>query len=245
MQKGIILLLSLLISGLLFGQTTRTSTSYSEQELRALGNIGPTSTGLRAIDNRYQGTEGTPFLSKNWQKGAFKLKEKEDFGQEVQIKLDLVEQLLYFKLPNGFGGSLPTANIQAFRVHTNQEHFRLFHIYPEAKIEGTTDTRPKFYEVLFDGKFVLLKRHLKEFVEADYKGAYSADRRYDEYVDKHVLWLQEAGKSFHKVKAKRKSLEQALPKYANSIQKVIKSEKLALKKEEDIIQLLSALESND
>lgn len=241
LMKALLLLSTFfLFSSQLFGQS---QTTYTEDDLRELANLGPSSPGIRAIDLTYEGVKGTTFLSENWQKGAFLLKGKEAFSQDIHIQLDLIKQLVYFRLNNGFVGTLPATKLEAFRLTIGEDQFRIFRIYPEAEVEGSGSHKVKFYEELYTGPFTLLKQHYKQFREADYKGAYRTGRPYDEYVDQHHLWLREAGHAFQKVKLKKKVIEKALPNYADKISKVIKSNKLSLQEEEDLIQLLQALQN--
>ncbi|MCB0631175.1 MAG: hypothetical protein R2824_20490 [Saprospiraceae bacterium] len=242
MKKQSLLFSFLLLSVMLFGQT---QTTYSETDLRDLASLSPNTPGVRSIDLRYEGIKGTPFMSEEWQKGSFQLKGKDEFSQDISVQLNLVEQTLYFQLNNGFTAILPTAKLQALRINTDGDNARLFRVYAENEIEGGSDSKLKFYEVLFEGPFLLLKQHYKVFREADFKGAYSSDRRYDEYVDQSNLWLQEAGKPFQKVKLKKKNIEDALPGYTDEIQKVMKSEKISLREDIDLVQLLTALQNKE
>lgn len=241
MKKQLPLLLLLLITSLLTAQTT---TTYSENDLRDLARLSPNTPGVRSVDLRYEGVKGTPMLNNDWQTGAFRLHDNEEFSQELQVQLDLVNQLLYFSLSNGFTGSLPTAKVAELRLYTGEDTFRLFRVYPEAEVEGTNDPKLKYYEVLFDGPFSLLQYHFKYFREADFKGAYSADRRYDEYVDQHVLWLREGDQPFEKIKLKKKAILDALPSYQQEAQKVMKAQKITLREEADLVRLLEALTNN-
>lgn len=236
-----LLSLLLLVAGPLSGQP---NTTYTEDDLRALSNLGPNSPGIHAIDLTYEGVKGTTFLTKDWQEGSFQVKGKDEFGQELPIQIDLEKQLLYFRMKNGFMGSIPANKLNAFQLKTGADQFRLFRVYPESDIEGSNGKREKFYEVLFHGSFTLLKRHYKRFQEANYKSAYATGKPYDEYIDESDLWLQESGQPFFKVKLKRKSIEKALPNYAAQVQKVIKSERLAMQQETDLIRLLEVLSSS-
>jgi hypothetical protein len=87
---------------------------------------------------------------------------------------------------------------------------------------------------------LLLKHHRKIFQEADYKGAYSADVRYDEYKDEKRYFISFDGQTFEKIKLKSKYLEKVMPQY--DLKALSKKEKLNLSKEEDVKKLLSMLE---
>ncbi|MCB0376429.1 MAG: hypothetical protein KDD04_10960, partial [Sinomicrobium sp.] len=218
----------LLLSMPLFGQTTAPSKTYTQDDLRDLSTTNPNFTSAQSFSTRYEGIGGTPFLSEDWQKGAFQLKATDEFGQEVQVRLDLMEQVLYFLLANGQVAVLPSEKLQALRLYTDKEQYRLFRVFPESEIEGSKNAKLKFYEVLYEGAYVLLKHHYKAIRNADQNGALSSQLRKEQYIDQSSLWLQEAGKSFQKVKLKGKSIEQALPDQAGNIQKIIKSENIAL-----------------
>lgn len=242
MKAPFLVLPLLLISGLLFSQP---QTNYTENDLRDLSNLGPNSPGIRTIDLTYEGIKGTTFLSEDWQKGAFQLKDKEAFSQDIHIMIDLVKNLVYYRLNNGFIGSLSPTKLDAIRLNTGEDQYRVFRVYPEAKVEGSNTKQVKFYEELYSGSFTLLKHHYKLFREANYKSAYATGKPYDEYFDQNSLWLQEKGQAFHKVKIKKKAIVNALPSYGAQVQKTLKSKKLPLQSEEDLIQLLETLQAEN
>lgn len=214
---------------------------YTEEDLRQLGTIGPMSPGARTIDTRYEGVKGSPFLFEDWTSAALQLKDKEDFGNEVSINIDGEKNHLYFQLPGGYDGMIPAERLQAIKVKIAPEKYQIYEVWSSKEVEGEKEPILKYYESLYDDKFKLLKLDYRYFVKADYKGPYSSDRRYDEYIADSSLWLKEEGGSFHKIKLKRKSIEQALPSYASDIQKVMKQHKIILQSENDLIALLKLL----
>ncbi|PHN05736.1 hypothetical protein [Flavilitoribacter nigricans] len=241
MKTQLLLLIMVLGSGLLPGQNRPTNTSYTEQDLQDLSNLNPGSGAVRSIDTRYEGVKGSPFLNEDWQKGTFELAGKTGYGEEVLVKLDLADQILYFRLNNGFTGTLPTNKVRSLQLMTDSGSPRLFRVFPEGRIEGSNSPKLRFYEVLLDDQFVLLRLPAKEFRQADYQGAYSSNKRYDEFIDQSSLWLQENGQAFQKVKLKKKAIEKALPDHSQEIQRIIKAEKLGLSDEADLVRLLRAL----
>lgn len=242
MKKLMYILSFLSLAGIL---TAQTATTYSENDLRDLSRLSPTTPGVRSVDTRYEGVKGTPLLENDWLKGSFRLHKNEEFSQEMLVQLDLVQQQLYFALTNGFTGGLPTDKVAGLRIHTGEDKYRLFRVYPEMQVEDSNSPKLKFYEVLFEGSFTLLKHNFKYFREADFKGAYSSDRRYDEYVDQSTLWLREGDQPFQKIKLKKKMVEAALPSSGNNLQKVMKAEKISLREEADLVLLLEKLQSNN
>lgn len=239
MKDLILLFIFLFTSAFLYGQP---QTTFTENDLRDLSNLGPNSPGIRTIDLTYEGVKGTTFLSENWEEGAFQLKGQEAFSQDINIQIDLVKQLVFFRMNNGFVGTISPTKLNAIRLNKGTDQYRIFRVYPEAEVEGTNTKKMKFYEELYTGSFTLLEHHYKLFREANYKSAYATGNPYDEYLDESSLWLREAGNDYRKIKVKKKVIEKSLPGYANQIKKVMKSEKLSLQGTEDLVQLLHALQ---
>jgi len=52
---------------------------------------------------------------------------------------------------------------------------------------------------------------MKNFITADYKGAYSADRRYDEYVNDTKYYIKGSEGIFQQVQLNKKSIARAIP----------------------------------
>jgi hypothetical protein len=103
---------------------------------------------------------------------------------------------------------------------------------------------PVFARVLYAGKSTLYKVYEKEFVRANYEGAYSADRKYDEFADKSSLHIStEDDPVLTKIRKSKKQVLAALPGAEKELSAFIKSEKLDLKSEEDLVRLLRYYDS--
>lgn len=229
----------------LHGQGSQGIALYTDEDLRQLGTLGPMSAGARTIDLRYEGVIGTPLLFDEWKKAALKLKGKEGFGNEVSINIDGENNNLYFQLPGGYTSSIPAEKLQAVKVQTAPDEYRLFEVLPANEVEGGRDTILKYYETLYDGQFRLLKQDRRFLLKADYKGPYSPDRRHDEYTSNVSYWLKEDGDGYEKVKFRRKSIQQALPKQEGRVKKLIKENDLNLDTEADMVDFLKLLESEN
>lgn len=247
MKLFVVMFLMLFVLVLPYAQQPINSTTrqalYTDEDLRQLGTIGPMSAGARTIDLRYEGVKGNPFLFEDWQNAALQLRGQEGFGNEVSINIDGEKNQLYFQLPGGYSGVIPSDKIQALKI-LNDDGEQVFEVWPSKEVENAKDTTLKYYQSLYDGKFKLLKLTFKFFVKADYKGPYSTDTRYDEYKADNSYWLKEENGAFHKVKMKRKSLEQALPSYADKVQPLMKQNKISFQTEEDLVAFLKLLEQS-
>ena len=49
-------------------------------------------------------------------------------------------------------------------------------------------------------------KNFKEFKAADYGGAYSADRRYDEYIDRYDYYISVKGADIQELKPRKKNI---------------------------------------
>lgn len=215
-----------------------------EQNLRDLGNLTPYATGAVGFDNRYEGIQGTPYLFENWRLGSIKFAKQDTFSAPVKLNVDLVTQVVTVQLRNGTVGEMSATYIQALKVSVPEsKSSSQFIVAREGDIESIRSVRLKFYEVLYKGEFAFLKSVEKKFKKADFQGAYSADRRYDEFLTEESYWLQSPGKPYEKVNLKRKDIEKALAGYEDRVSGLVKKNKLSLNQVEDIARLLSMLEN--
>jgi hypothetical protein len=95
-----------------------------------------------------------------------------------------------------------------------------------------------FMKVLYSKESTLYKYFHKSFQKADYTGAYSQDRRYDEYIDNHAWYIQLSGEEIQRLKPKKKAILQVLEPEKEEIGKFLKKEKLDLKSDQDLVRLV-------
>ena len=82
--------------------------------------------------------------------------------------------------------------------------------FPKSKLVGQ-GSEIILLEVLFDStQYGLLKEPRILFKKADYKGAYSNDIRFDEFVASPVYYLRK-GNTYEKVKMKKKAIQKIIP----------------------------------
>jgi hypothetical protein len=95
----------------------------------------------------------------------------------------------------------------------------------------------RFYQILHNGKYQLIKIPGKQFVQADYKNAYSADRRYDEYIQANKYYLKGPDSLYHQVQLSRKSILKVYPEL-KSVSGKLPPESSFSDKEEMLVELL-------
>lgn len=211
----------------------------AEQNLKALGNLTPYAPGAIGFDNRYQGIQGDPFLFSEWQDGQVQFAKQDTFSMSIKCNLDLVKQVLVVQMRNGSSSQVTATNIKAIQIKEGQRRWLTL---SEKEVENINSVRLKFYELLHQGKYQLLKLTEKSFKKANYQGAYNIGNNYDEFLTETSYWLRSDGNRYTKVKMKRKEIEAMLPGTAAAF---IKSEKLDLSEEKDVIKLLTILEASE
>lgn len=199
---------------------------------------------IQTMDLRYEGVKGTPFLYEDWAEGYVVFIGREDEKQKTfKLNINMMDNQLFVALYDGTVGPLPSKFVKEIFFNGPEETKEHFIPMPRKQIEDLNTNESAYYQVIYQGDVLLLKHHRKSFKEADFKGAYSSDIRYDEYKDDNRYFLSLDGKTFNKVKLKSKDLEKALPDHTQEIKSISKKEKLNLSKEEDVKKLLSLLEN--
>jgi hypothetical protein len=219
--------------------STTTPNATGLENYIAMGDIQVIST----FDDRYQGVKGSPLVFEDWTEGyvLFNDKPEEEEVKTFKMNIDMYQNILYVTLYNGAIGTLPSKHVSSVHFKTKDGEEQVFKPFIRKEVEGSNFPGRSYYEVIHQGNILLLKHHRKIFKEADYKGAYNTDVRYDEYQNEKRYFISFDGQIFEKIKLKSKYLEKAMPKY--DIKALSKKEKLNLSKEEDIKKLLILIEA--
>jgi hypothetical protein len=232
-MKYQIIILIALISTTCFAQTSPVPTGYEAKEnLRELGSLSGTGN-VRTFDNRYEGTKGTPYVFEQWFPGEVFMKNK---------KRIIIEEMNYNCYDNEVAYLDPSSKTVML---INRYTVDLFYLKSGVDtlvfvpIQLEEDKTPVFAQVMYKGESSLYKRYGKEFVRANYEGAYSADRTYDEFADKSSLYLSlHNDPALKKLKKSKKQILGLFPEAEDELSAFIKAEKLDMKNEEDLVKLL-------
>jgi len=180
-----------------------------QQNLNAISNLAPYSSGGMGIDTRYSGVVGTPRLFDTLLTSYLLLNDK-DFYIKMETDIDLFSNaILYtdprtrklFALPSGIVKELIIIRDTAELVFMTTQGFNFNKPFRENK----------FCQVLAEGPVMFIKIPVKKFTEADYKGAYSVDRRYDEYEYIVKYYITGNNGALNQIQLNRKSLIKAFP----------------------------------
>jgi hypothetical protein len=193
----------------------------AEQNLNAIANLAPYSTGGVGFDNRYQGVKGSIRLFDTLMPSFLKIKGNE-YYLKLKTDIDPLNNTLLFTHPKtGRLLSIPS-DIVAEVIITKGGKELIFRTSGGNNFEKDLKEQ-KFYQVLKDGPFEFIKMAVKTFTEADYKGAYTPDRRYDEYETKYRYYISGTDRIFHQLQLNKKSLVKLFPEKKELINSIIES----------------------
>lgn len=190
------------------------------------------------FDDRYQGVKGTPYIFSEWQKGLVFPSNMDAIHIEYlnfdRHSLELCQKENEDSKPSLLNKYL----IDSFRVAGTSDTLEFRRVkLPEA-------SEYLYMELVYHGGVTLFLDYAKTFNEADYEQSYSADRRYDEYVDTpgHYLQLEQGGELYF-VKKNKKQFSSLFGAYSGQVLEYMKAEKTSLKSREDLISLMQYYDS--
>ena len=228
-MKSTILILFLYLPLVLSGQAVSSPAGYEETNLDALN---PNRMLLQTKSADAYGTTGTPYVFKEFRQGNIYYANQQRVAGII-LNYDCHNNRLEYIS----GGSV-------YLLNSSQVNYAEFISAPETAMlfEQVFVEKLKkriFMQVLYNERSILYKRYYKEFREADYGGAYSQDRRYDEYHDRYSYYLKTDDNELQMLKPNKKSVLEILEDNSDELQQYIKKEKPDLKTEEGLIQVIN------
>ncbi|GAB3518053.1 hypothetical protein [Emticicia fontis] len=203
------------------------------------GTPGRTQNTLAAYDTRYEGVKGSRYFIDEWLTGQLVfVKENTKAPKSVPLKYDTNKKEVLFKRSVGDSIIVNPAQITGFIINDAAHNIS----YPFVKFEGLKTeggTVPVAYlMVLYKNKTSLLKYVSKMMQKANYSGAFSVDRRYDEYLDNSEFFIQKPDGSLSRAKLKKSSVVKALSDKEEQIEAYIKKENISFKNEYDLARVV-------
>lgn len=224
-------LLFLLLFTCMFSMAQQLEGVEGQTNLQMLGGSSMTA---RTFDARYQGVDGYPTLFEKFVTGVIETSD----GKKVkcpQINYDVYADEVIV-VQNRQELIISNELVKSFILNNG--------ITAVSFIKHSIESgKTGYYQVLVDGDFQLLKKNLKTFLKADYQGAYSADRRQDEFKDNaDYYFLTEEGKLMEL--KNKKSIVKAIPGEAERIEKFIKVNQIDVSTELGLLRLFQHLNTN-
>lgn len=180
------------------------------------------------------GVEGNRYLQEEWNNGTVWFANGKQ-ADSMQLIFDLVANAVYFQRKG---------EVQAF-----VDEVKSFRFYPSVKNKevlfksGYPDyaqqTPKTFYEILADGAAIqLLKFHRKKITETYVYNSPSTKK----YTAEQAIFVYDSKNAeLNKISLNKKSIEKALPDYANTIESLCQKNRWNLKSEEEMIKLILEL----
>lgn len=209
----------------------------AKENLRELGSTDGTGN-VKTFDNRYEGVKGTPYVFETWYPGEVFLNNKKKVAIS-QLNYNCFENEIAYKEPGSEVIRLVNRyTVDFFQINVSGQSLTF------VPVKLGEDAEPVFVRILYDAASKVYKVHQKEFLKANYEGGYSADRKFDEFVDKYdILFMKQGENTLYKAKNSKKYMISLFPEKENEISSFIKEEKLDLKQDESIVKLMVYFDS--
>lgn len=210
MRKKLVLLTAcIFILNHAYSQSNNDHIREINRKLKVLSTTSPDVPGGYIFNNSYEGLRGAPFLLEEFVPVLVKIKDIENYFS-LRANLDLKNNLLLYVEDNtNFVLAIPSLKVEEV-IMKNQGDTLIF------RTSEKKDFEPELKEIRFiqflkasPAEFVRIP--YKIYIPADYLGAYTAKRRYDEYRTEHDYYLMNSEKIFEKIKLTKKSLIKAFP----------------------------------
>lgn len=216
--------------GLLFAGAVHAQQPVGQEGAAAQANLNALTAGAPTVVPRGEsyGLVGSPYADNRWLPARITLNNQLPLVP-MPLKYDVLEHRLLMRTLARPPDSLQLNDRQVVRfvlqepasaaAPARQRVFRRFAEAPAPK------DRTDYVEVLHEGRYTLLKHYVRTMQKANYQGAYSTDRRYDEIEDKSVYYLRTPETALLPVKLGLKPLQAAAPALAGALKTAVATQK--------------------
>lgn len=211
-----------------------------EEDLRALGDAGNHAV-VKTYDQRYEGVRGTPFLQGEWLPGEVWTSSGSHIKKAL-LKYDAYKDELLFQM-KGYTQVAIKTNVTAFLLLDAEQGDSLYFVKKTIALPGSRQLANEYFQLLYDGPSQLLKKHSKVLQRADYQGAYSSGKTYDEFISETQYYLRLPTGSYQKVKLNKKSLLKILDQHPQALKSYLKLHPPAWKSAAYLCELLGYYDS--
>lgn len=176
----------------------------------------------------YTDYEGSPYLINDWRKGTVVAKTNGKTYELAKMRYDIYKDEIEYE-----------ENQKPYRFANEITEFQLAgRVFRRNFPNIETYNARSFYEVLYDGKIKVLKHYL---VKVQSEKPYNSATEIKRFVKDEYLFLMKDSKMI-KLKRDKKAVLDLLADKQSDLENFIKSQKLKLSKEDDIIALVEHYE---
>jgi hypothetical protein len=219
MRKSFTVLLLIILTADLISQVKNVyQTGISaEENLKAIGNLGALSIGGVGFDTRYKGVKGSPMLFDTLLISYLKINQQDKYI-EIESNIDVVTNSILCMHPK----TKQLITIPGFRINEliirKEDTDMIFRTMSNENLKMKSGEYI-FYQVLNDDAYKLIKVPSKDFIEADYKQAYSPGRNYDEFVTVYKYYILSPDGNINQCQLSAKSVSKIFPDKKELIKK--------------------------
>jgi len=228
---NILLALAISYSGWSQQTSSPAPEGYAAQEnLNALAGSG--SGMVRTYDKRYEGVKGSPYAFAAWREGDLFLHTQQRLHFNELNYNCFSKELIYREEAGGQVLILNKYIVDFFTVSSPDSM-----VFVPVRLPGDADI--SFVRLLYSGNSSLYLAYEKEYLKADYTGGYSANRPYDEYIDKHQYFMLTAGSDEPlRIKGSKKSLAEQFGTHSKEMLSYFNSGKTEFRDIEYLVAML-------
>ncbi|OON65821.1 hypothetical protein B0919_23310 [Hymenobacter sp. CRA2] len=205
-------------------------------------NIDALTRGAPAMvyDNRLEKMHGSPYAFTRWIPGEITPANPNLRPLKAPLKYDVFHQQLLTQVNGRDSALIVPSLVMGFTLNDvvlGTDHPRRFVRFTDSPNPAY---KQQFVEVLYErpNGYSLFKRYDKGLLKANYQGAYSSDKPYDELVDQPMYFLRRPDGRLVEVKLTRKALAAAAPALQAGLAK------RDIKTEQDAVLALQAADTS-
>jgi hypothetical protein len=209
----------------------------AQTNVDALGNDNINGM-VRKFDTRYEGVRGTPYLADYWNTGTIVLKNGKSLNN-VPLKIDLYGYEVISKRATGDSIIVKANSIDKIMytdVLNSQQH--IFRKWQDLGVAKTG-----YADILHEGKYQFIADRKKTLVKANYQGAYSANRPYDEFMDELGYYVKKPDQAPEKIKLTRKAILDVFPDHQQELKEFVSKEKIDFREASQVVKVFQYYDS--
>lgn len=198
---------------------------------------------VQTFDERYEGVKGTPFLVDQWSPGKVTMRNGKVFAN-VELKYDLYRDEIVVKHPYDHAVIPDKRTITQFSLDAEQANDSSYFVLVDDLPNSRNFPPNHFAQVLYGSlsqpdASTLLAVHKKKLIKANFEGAYSANRRYDEFSELMTSYylIKPNGQSYQ-LKPTIKSIRQSLNDKKATVNQFLANETINPENPNDLVRLI-------
>ncbi len=195
-------------------------------------NLTLKTTGSRLDLSRYEEIKGSPYLYDSYKNGFVNINNKE--AQAIKnIRFNCLQNQLEYQIDELV--YTPISKYHEFSIEILNDNNEIVSQQFRNGFEDELESRT-YFEVLYDGKTKLLKKHLVRIDEYSEPLSYRKMTKFTKVSSLYIYKTKE--KKLVKIKAEKKAMLEVLQEKHGHIKKYIEENKLKLKSESELIETI-------